>query len=177
VSSTANGAPSITGDPARQCCGLWGRKEPRWQRKREKASGAGMDMDLGAVLEDDVGVAGVGERVGDGQVVAPHHADVELPDHLLLGRRRHCAGVGLVGASELWIGGDKTSRDGGPDRHEATREGGGVVCSAHNSPVDAANGWRPAPGFIGGAACLVDNFATNNCAISFDDKRKLEAKK
>ena len=82
-----------------------------------------MDMDLGAVLEDDVGVAGVGEQVGDGQVVAPHHADVELPDHLLLGRRRHCAGVGLVGASELWIGGDKTSRDGGPDRHEATREG------------------------------------------------------
>jgi hypothetical protein len=95
---------------------LWaggGRKGTRWQRKREKASGAGMDMDLGAVLEDDVGVAGVGERVGDGQVVAPHHADVELPDHLLLGRRRHCARVGGVWwerASELWIGGDKPRR-------------------------------------------------------------------
>jgi len=49
-------------------------------------------VDLGAVLEDDVGVAGVGARVGDDQVVAPQHADVELPDHLLLGRRRHPLG-------------------------------------------------------------------------------------
>lgn len=44
--------------------------------------------DLWAVGEDDVGVAGVGERVGDDEVGAPHHADVELPDHLLLVRRR-----------------------------------------------------------------------------------------
>lgn len=44
--------------------------------------------DLWAVGEDGVGVAGVGERVGDDEVGAPHHADVELPDHLLLVRRR-----------------------------------------------------------------------------------------
>jgi hypothetical protein len=30
----------------------------------------------------------VGERVGDDEVVSPHHADAELPDHLL---RRHGA--------------------------------------------------------------------------------------
>ena len=98
-----------------------------------------MDMDLGAVLEDDVGVAGVGERVGDGQVVAPHHADVELPDHLLLGRRRHCAGVGLVGASELWIGGDKPRRR---RRLRQKRGRGGVVRSAHRWMRPTAGGRR-----------------------------------
>lgn len=125
-------------------------------------------MDLGAVLEDDVGVAGVGERVGDGQVVAPHHADVELPDHLLLGRRRHCAGVGFGGSERAvdWWG--QAEADAEEEAPTDTREGrSGLRCS----PVDAANGWRPAPGFIGGAACLVDNFATNNCAISFDDRQ------
>lgn len=93
-----------------------------------------MDMDLGAVLEDDVGVAGVGERVGDGQVVAPQHADVELPDHLLLGRRRHCARVGLVGASELRVGGDKPRRR---RRHE-----GGEEWSAHRWMRPTAGGRR-----------------------------------
>jgi hypothetical protein len=96
-------------------------------------------MDLGAVLEDDVGVAGVGERVGDGQVVAPHHADVELPDHLLLGRRRHCAGVGFGGSERAvdWWGQAEADAEAPTD----TREGrSGLRCS----PVDAANGWRPA---------------------------------
>lgn len=106
---------------------------------------AGMDMDLGAVLEDDVGVAGVGERVGDGQVVAPHHADVELPDHPLLGRRRHCAGV--------WVWWDRGSELRDKPRRRLRREGGmgsktgGVVWCGHRWI-----GWRPAPGFIGGAA-------------------------
>lgn len=45
-----------------------------------------MRADLGAVAEDDIGVAGVGERVGDDEVVASDNADAELPDHRL---RRH----------------------------------------------------------------------------------------
>jgi hypothetical protein len=105
----------------------------------ERSGDGRMDMDLSAVLEDDVGVAGVGERVGDGQVVAPHHADVELPDHLLLGRRRHCSGVGLVGASCGLVG---TSRGAGSDTKEGTAgqgTSGGVVCSPHR-------GMRPTAG-------------------------------
>jgi hypothetical protein len=38
--------------------------------------------------------------------------------------------------------------------------------------VDAANGWRPAPGFIGGAACLVDNFAANKVLFSSPQNKK-----
>lgn len=82
----------------------------------------------------------MGERVGDDEVVAPQHADVELPDHLLLGRRRHFC---WWERGELRDWGDKS-------RAEApTRGGGRVVCSL----VDAANGGRPPPGFIGAAAC------------------------
>ena len=103
-----------------------------------------MDMDLGAVLEDDVGVAGVGERVGDGQVVAPHHADVELPDHLLLGRRRHCARVGgLVGESERavdWWGQAEAEAEAPTDTRPRGR--GGVVRSAHRWMLPTAGGRR-----------------------------------
>jgi hypothetical protein len=107
----------------------------------ERSGDGRMDMDLSAVLEDDVGVAGVGERVGDDQVVAPHHADVELPDHLLLGRRRHCSGVGLVGASCGLVG---TSRGGGSD----TRGRGGVVCSPHRGMRPTARSRRRVLGYL-----------------------------
>ena len=65
------------------------RMDPSNANKKERNAGKDWGVDLGTVGEDDVGVAGVGERVGDGEVVSPHHADAELPDHML---RRHGAG-------------------------------------------------------------------------------------
>jgi hypothetical protein len=73
----------------------------------------------------------VGERVGDDEVVSPHDADAELPDHLL---RRHGADGGWVSQTDSRLG---------AGRGERIKEPGWM---------DAANSWRPAPGFIASSA-------------------------
>lgn len=79
--------PSRTPDP--QNAELSHEGSPNARKEEIKGTWVYMAVaDLWAVGEDGVGVAGVGERVGDDEVGAPHHADVELPDHLLLVRRR-----------------------------------------------------------------------------------------
>ena len=58
-----------------------------------------LSANLGAVAEDDVGVAAVGERVADGQVEAPHDAHLEQAKqalHRSIERDRLSARVDLI---------------------------------------------------------------------------------